>query len=179
MAAQAEIPCFRSEAVPRDAQSADLARQGVGGEQYARAMRVMSTGGAGFLGGHTAAAFVAAGHEPHLLVRKFQKLGRLCALHDLDPNVVSFTVGDVRDADTVLAALDECQACIHTAASSRLALFRGDTASAGDRQIWGGRTLLETRQRARVTPLAFGKTCPVDTPLPVSIMPGSVALSAS
>lgn len=81
-------------------------------------MRVMLTGGTGFLGGHTAAALVAAGHEPHLLVRNSQKLGQLCALHDLDPEVVSFTVGDVRDDDAVLAALDQCQACIHAAAAT-------------------------------------------------------------
>jgi dTDP-L-rhamnose 4-epimerase len=81
-------------------------------------MKVLITGGAGFIGSHVADALLAAGHA----VR---------ALDNLDPQVhgpdrtwpaylnpqVETRLGDVRNHDDVRAALDGCDAVIHLAAA--------------------------------------------------------------
>ena len=80
-------------------------------------MRVLITGGAGFIGSHLADQLLAEGHE----VR---------ALDNLDPQVhpggarpayldsqVELQVGDVRDADAVARALDGVDHVVHFAAA--------------------------------------------------------------
>jgi nucleoside-diphosphate-sugar epimerase len=101
----------------------------------------MLTGGTGFTGGHTAAALIAEGHEPHLLVRDHEKLERLCQLHGIDPGMVSFTVGDVRDERSVRAALADCQACIHAAA---VIPRRAETMKVNSINDAGARTVLDS-----------------------------------
>jgi dihydroflavonol-4-reductase len=111
----------------------------------------MVTGGTGFLGGHTTAALVAAGHAPHLLVRNADKLERLGQLFGLDPSAVSFTVGDLRDERAVLDALDRCEACIHTAA-----VTPGDAADRGtvdSINSAGARTVLDLAVAAGCDPV--------------------------
>ena len=75
-------------------------------------MHVMITGGTGFIGYHTARALLAAGHTVSLLVRSVDKMyglyGNDCEL--------SYTRGDITDADAVQRALAGCDAVIHTAA---------------------------------------------------------------
>lgn len=74
-------------------------------------MRVMITGGTGFVGYHTTKAFMAAGHEVCLLIRSEEKLHRLYP--DQTPE---FVVGDIMDESTVRLALRNCDCCIHSAA---------------------------------------------------------------
>src|SRR5262245_66469747 len=77
-------------------------------------MRVLVTGGTGFVGSHAVDAFVAAGHEVQLLARTpakaeamFEKRGtRLAAIHE----------GDMTDGAAVEAALVGCDAVLHAAA---------------------------------------------------------------
>jgi len=83
-------------------------------------MRVMVTGGTGFIGGHVTRALLDAGHEPRLLVRDPAKLERLCALFGVPPSSVSSVRGDILDGDAVLDALDGCDACVHAAAFTTL-----------------------------------------------------------
>ena len=78
-------------------------------------MRVLVTGGAGFIGSHLADRLLAAGHD----VRAFDSLDP--QVHPdgppdyLDP-AVELVVGDVRDADAVGRALDGVDAVVHLAA---------------------------------------------------------------
>jgi nucleoside-diphosphate-sugar epimerase len=74
-------------------------------------MRIMITGGTGFIGYHTARKLMAAGHEVRLLVRSENKLRRLYG-----EDVQDFVTGDVTDADTVGRALRGCDGVVHTAA---------------------------------------------------------------
>src|SRR4051795_732072 len=80
-------------------------------------MRVLITGGAGFIGSHLADALLAAGHT----VR---------ALDNLDPQVhaggkrpdylhpeVELVLGDVRDHDAVAGALEDVDTVVHFAAA--------------------------------------------------------------
>lgn len=74
-------------------------------------MRIMITGGTGFVGYHSALALMDAGHEVCLLVRSEDKARKLYG--DNTPDCV---VGDIVDADSIARALDGCDAAIHSAA---------------------------------------------------------------
>ncbi len=74
----------------------------------------MFTGGTGFVGSHTVAALVAAGHRVRLLVRDPGKLERVFATRGID--VDDYVVGDVVDPGAVEAALEGCDAVVHAAA---------------------------------------------------------------
>jgi dihydroflavonol-4-reductase len=81
---------------------------------YARAVRVLITGGTGFIGSHTVRAVTAAGHDVHLLVRSPARIAP--ALGPLEVKPPQHTVGDATDPDALRAALDGCDATIHCAA---------------------------------------------------------------
>jgi dihydroflavonol-4-reductase len=75
-------------------------------------MRVMITGGTGFVGYHTAIALMKAGHTVSLLIRSVDKMLKLYG----DESSVSYTRGDITDREKVAAALKGCDAVIHAAA---------------------------------------------------------------
>lgn len=75
-------------------------------------MRVMITGGTGFVGYHTVRALMAAGHSVSLLVRSVDKMLQLFG----DDCELSYTRGDITDAAKVRRALQGCDAVIHGAA---------------------------------------------------------------
>jgi dihydroflavonol-4-reductase len=76
-------------------------------------MRVLVTGGTGFLGSHSVRALVDAGHEVRLLVRSAARIAPALEPHGLDG--VDHVVGDVTDEAAVATALDGCDAVLHTA----------------------------------------------------------------
>jgi dihydroflavonol-4-reductase len=75
-------------------------------------MRVMVTGGTGFVGYHSVQALLAAGHTVSLLVRSVDKMYKLYG----DDCGISYTRGDITDAEKVAQALQGCDAVIHAAA---------------------------------------------------------------
>jgi nucleoside-diphosphate-sugar epimerase len=76
-------------------------------------MRVLVTGGTGFLGSHSVKALVDAGHEVRLLVRSPARIAPALAPHGLDG--VDHVVGDMTDEAAVARALDGCDAVLHAA----------------------------------------------------------------
>jgi dihydroflavonol-4-reductase len=77
-------------------------------------MRVLVTGGTGFVGGWTAKAIADAGHSVRFLVRTPAKLQTSVAKLGVD--VSDHVVGDIRDRDSVRNALTGCDAVVHSAA---------------------------------------------------------------
>jgi dihydroflavonol-4-reductase len=77
-------------------------------------MRVLVTGGTGFVGGWTAKAIADAGHSVRFLVRTPEKLQTSVAKLDVD--VSDFVVGDIKDRESVREALSGCDAVVHSAA---------------------------------------------------------------
>jgi nucleoside-diphosphate-sugar epimerase len=86
-------------------------------------MRVLVTGGTGFVGSHSVAAIRAAGHDVRLLVRDPDKAKRVSASRGLDAD--DLVVGDVTDAACVDRALEGCDAVVHAAALVALEAARG------------------------------------------------------
>lgn len=77
-------------------------------------MRVLVTGGTGFVGAWTAKAVADAGHQVRFLVRDPDRLAISAAALDLD--VLDHAVGDITDAESVRRAMRGCDAVIHSAA---------------------------------------------------------------
>jgi nucleoside-diphosphate-sugar epimerase len=77
-------------------------------------MRVLITGGTGFVGGWTAKAIFDAGHAVRFLVRNPDKLQTTVAKLGVD--VSDFAVADITDRVAVRDALQGCDAVVHSAA---------------------------------------------------------------
>lgn len=77
-------------------------------------MRVLITGGTGFVGGWTAKAVADAGHSVRFLVRNPDRLQTSVAKLGVD--VSDFAVADITDRVAVREALRGCDAVVHSAA---------------------------------------------------------------
>ena len=79
-------------------------------------MRVLLTGGTGFIGAHTVVALLAAGHEPTLMVRNADRVRRNVGALGVDIDALRLVTGDMTDAGSVSAAIKDAEAVIHSAA---------------------------------------------------------------
>ncbi|OMC39891.1 oxidoreductase [Mycobacterium sp. GA-1841] len=77
-------------------------------------MRVLVTGGTGFVGGWSAKAIADAGHSVRFLVRNPDRLHTSVAKLGVD--VSDYAVGDITDRDSTLEAMQGCDAVLHSAA---------------------------------------------------------------
>lgn len=101
-------------------------------------MRVLLTGGTGFVGSWTAKAVQDAGHQVRFLVRSPDKLARSAGAVGAD--VSDFVVGDITDAASVRRALDGCDAVVHCAAM--VALGKGAAERMARTNLEGARNVL-------------------------------------
>jgi nucleoside-diphosphate-sugar epimerase len=113
-------------------------------------MRVMVTGATGFVGAHSTAALLAAGHEVRLLVRDPARLD--AALGPLGVgSSPDHVVGDMLDPGAVREAVDGCDAVLHCAAV--VALDRRRAATVLDANPRGVRTVVEAALEAGADPV--------------------------
>jgi dTDP-L-rhamnose 4-epimerase len=78
-------------------------------------MHVLITGGAGFIGSHTADALIANGHRVRIL-DSLEKPVHMKGKPDYLPEDAEFILGDVRDKDTLIKAMTGVDHIIHLAA---------------------------------------------------------------
>lgn len=78
-------------------------------------MRILVTGGAGFIGSHLVDRLLVAGHEVRVLDALVSQVHPAGVPDYLDPHA-ELIIGDVRDADVVGRAIDGCEAVVHLAA---------------------------------------------------------------
>lgn len=88
-------------------------------------MKVLLTGGTGFVGAWTAKAVAQAGHQVRFLVRDPARLKTSAAQIGVDTG--DYAVGDIADADSTAAAMDGCDAAIHSAAMVSIDPRQADT----------------------------------------------------
>lgn len=78
-------------------------------------MKVLITGGTGFVGSHTVAAVLAAGHVVRLFVRSPDRIAPALAPHGLIASDCEAAIGDVTDLASLRQAMTGCEAVIHAA----------------------------------------------------------------
>jgi dTDP-L-rhamnose 4-epimerase len=119
-------------------------------------MKVLLTGGAGFIGQHVARELLRRGHE----VRVLDSLrSDVHAKPDWAPPAgVAFHVGDVRDAGAVDRALADTEAVIHLAAKVGLGVDIGDLPDYASSNDAGTATLLTGMARAGVMRLTLASS---------------------
>jgi nucleoside-diphosphate-sugar epimerase len=111
-------------------------------------MRVMVTGGTGFVGGHTVKVLADAGHEVRLLVRNPMRIDE--TLRPLGVDVTDHVVGDMTDSTAVNAAIDGCDAVVHCAAVVTLSPRRVDALAAN---ALGTRNVLDAAAERALDPI--------------------------
>lgn len=135
----------------------------------AEALRILLTGGTGYLGAFTLRALLAAGHEPRLLVRDRDRLERKCAALGIGMPSLDVVVGDMTDPSAVGEAVGSSDAVIHAAAAVG-ALDRAAARRALTTNVDGTRLVLDGALAAGCDPVVhvssvavFGHGAPVIT----------------
>ena len=78
-------------------------------------MKLLVTGGTGFLGSHAVKALCDAGHDVFLLARSEEKARRVA--ESFEAAIVDVVVGDMTNAGVCKEALSACEGVVHMAAS--------------------------------------------------------------
>lgn len=128
-------------------------------------IRVLVTGGAGYVGSHTAKALAQAGMEPVAYDNLFNGKRELVKWGPL-------VEGDIADADRLAATLERerIDAVIHMAGRIEVGPSMRDPATTYRVNLVGSLSLLDAMRRAGVRPLVFSSTAAVyGTPRQVPI----------
>jgi nucleoside-diphosphate-sugar epimerase len=120
-----------------------------------RGLRVLVTGGTGFVGSHSATELVRAGCEVRLLVRDPAKAERVFAPHGLA--LGDLVRGDVTDAASVARALDGCDAVLHAAAVVALEAHRAE--EAWRTNAMGVEVVLGEAERRGLSSIVYVSSC--------------------
>lgn len=137
-------------------------------------MLVSVTGGTGFVGAHSVAAFVRAGHRVRLLVREPAGVGRALASFGVAPGAVETVVGDVTADADVGRAVRGADAVLHAAsvysfdsrrhASMRRTNERGTEVVLRAARLAGADPIIHVSSVAALLP-AVGRVVREDTPV--------------
>lgn len=112
-------------------------------------MKVLVTGGTGFIGSHSVAALLSQGHQVRLLVRSRDRVGR--SLSPLGVAEAESVLGDVTVPGSVEEAMAGCDAVLHAAA-----IYSFDSRAAAHMRevnVRGAETVLGTAVRAGLDPI--------------------------
>ena len=127
-------------------------------------MKVLLTGGTGFIGSHTAVALAAAGHEP-ILLDNFSNSRRETGakLEQIIGRALPLIEADVRDTETVSRLLkrEQIEAVIHFAALKAVAESVEKPLDYYSNNVGGLLSLTEAMERASVRTLVFSSSATV------------------
>ena len=122
---------------------------------------VLITGGAGFIGSHTARMLLASGCR----VRVLDNLSS-GSLGNLDPQAMAdgrllFREGDVRDAEAVHSAVAGCDAVLHLAAQVSVHRSVADPLASAANNITGFLTVLDAVRRSGIRRFVYASSAAV------------------
>lgn len=125
-------------------------------------MKVLVTGGAGYIGSHTVVELLAAGFDVTILDNlsnsKASVIDRIEAIAGRRPD---FVQGDIRDYKTLLAALPGCGAVIHFAGLKAVGESVEKPIEYYDNNVAGSVTLFEAMRDTGVKTLVFSSSATV------------------
>jgi len=138
-------------------------------------MKVVVTGGTGFVGSHAVAALVRHGHEVRVMARRPEKVAGVLAPLGVSAEAVR---GDVTDPEAVATAFDGCDAVVHAAAHIGVSTGVG---AASEVNVEGTRTVLTQALQLQMDPIVYTSTIsvylpselPLITPLSALVEPRS------
>jgi len=113
-------------------------------------VKVLVTGGTGFVGSHAVAALKRSGHRVRLLVRDPGKIQRVFRNRGIE--VDDYAVGDMVDAQAIRSALVGCDAVVHAAAT----FYGGQEIYAAN--VQGARNVLGIACELEIDPILFLST---------------------
>jgi nucleoside-diphosphate-sugar epimerase len=127
-------------------------------------VRVLLTGGTGFVGSYTVPALLARGHDVRLLVRDPAKAEAVLARRGVVVATagVELVVGDMLDPDAVAGALDGADAVVHAAAA--IGVTSGGTVSVHEQNVAGTRNVVGGAVAAGLDPVVHVSTIAVFIP---------------
>lgn len=137
-------------------------------------MRVLVTGGTGYVGCHTVAALASQGHDIRLLVRARERIAP--ALGPLGIAEAGVVVGDVTSAAAVEQAMLGCDAVVHLAS-----VLSYDPRRAGIMQQTnpsGTDTVLGAAQRHGLDPIVYVSTLGVFLPITTAMLSADAPVGA-
>ncbi len=125
-------------------------------------MKILVTGGAGFIGSHTVEAIIALGHT----ARVFDNLSTGDESNLPKSELVEFVKGDITDADAVMDAVRGCDAIMHSAAVVSVPQSIQEPRETFEINTRGTVNLLEAARVQRIARFVFSSTCAVYGDLP-------------
>ena len=113
-------------------------------------MRVLVTGGAGFIGSHVVDKLRAAGHEPRIFDLRRSR-------HHA-PGEVDTYIGDLLDVDDLRNAMRGCDAVAHLAASADVGIVADEPVEAEALNSRGTLNVLEAARQAGIARVIYAST---------------------
>src|SRR5687767_4304059 len=115
-------------------------------------MRVLVTGGTGFVGAHTVAALLESGHDVKLLVRSPERVASSLTPLGVDRDLET-VAGDVIEVGSVDRALEGCEAVIHGASVFSMDARKGEVMRRVN--VAGAETVLSAAVRRALDPIVL------------------------
>jgi len=115
---------------------------------------VLVTGGTGFVGSHSIAALLRAGHDVRVLARSPDRVAPALEPHEVSASGVA--VGDVTEGKSVASAMMGCHAVLHCAAV--YSLDPRDSEKISSTNVRGTEVVIDAARRAGLDPIVHVST---------------------